>query len=237
MVKRTFFERFLAALYPERCCCCGKAVACGSIVCDACRLKLNIIYPPVCPYCGRQISDCRCEKHQKHMERCISPFYYDNAAKSALMRLKFLKKPASAELFYRAMAKTVKREYAGISFDFIIPVPVSKSTLQKRGYNQSAVLAEGLQKQTGIPMNPSLIKIRQTLPQRELPAYRRSGNVLGVFDVNGNVNLKDKTILLVDDIATTGATLDECAKMLKIYRAKAVYAVTATASRLSKEEK
>lgn len=236
VAKRTIFERFLAVFYPERCCCCGRTIACGSLVCGGCRKKLDVIRPPVCPLCGRGTGECRCRRRRRQVERCVSPFYYTGAARSALLRLKFSKKTAAAELFCQAMAHTVRREYAGIAFDCLVPVPISRATLRQRGYNQSAVLAGGLGKRIGLPVRPLLIKMRQTEPQRTLPAYRRSGNVLGVFDVKGEAGLAGMTVLLVDDVATTGATLDECAKMLKIYGAKAVYAVTATASRLSKEE-
>lgn len=237
MEQRTVFERFLAVFYPEHCCCCGKVVTCGEIVCKDCRKRLLPIVPPICNYCGRSKSDCYCDKHRKHTERSVAPFYYGGAAKSALMRFKFYNKITSSELFVIAMTDTVHREYDGIRFDFIIPVPISSQTREKRGYNQSAVLAHGLSEKMQIPWNESLLKLWETKPQRELPAYRRSGNILGVFDMDGSVKVKEKTILLVDDINTTGSTLDECAKILKIYGACEVYAVTAAASYLSKIEK
>ncbi len=235
MATRTWRQRLVAVLYPERCCGCGKVVVCGELVCAACRQQLVPILPPLCPLCGRHIADCRCGKHQRHTDRCIAAFYYEGAARAAIHRLKFKDKPYAAELLYEAMTQAVMREYAGISFDCIIPVPISAQTRRVRGYNQSALLAKGLSQRLGIPWSETLVKCWHTAAQRDLPAYRRSGNVLGVFDTNGSIPLAGTTILLVDDTNTTGATMDECAKMLKIYGAAAVYAVTAAATRLSKE--
>ncbi len=132
------------------------------------------------------------------------------------------------------MAHTVRREYADIDFDCIVPVPLSRDALRKRRYNQSAVLAKGLADLLDIPYAELLNKQQTTIPQRELPAYRRSGNVLGVFDATDGVP-EGGSVLLVDDTVTTGSTLDECAKILKLYGAQAVYAVTATVSRLSNQ--
>lgn len=237
MEKRTVWEHLLAAFYPERCCCCGKVIACGEIICRRCHEDLIAINPPVCSFCGRSKADCGCHQHQRHTQRCVAPFYYQGSAKKALMRLKFNNKIASAELLILGMTETIQREYKDVQFDFIVPVPVSVKTKEKRGYNQSALLAKGLSKKLDLPWNETLLKLWDTQPQRELPAYRRSGNVLGAFDIDGKVDINDKTVLLVDDINTTGSTLNECAKILKIHGANEVYAVTAAASYLSKKEK
>ena len=235
MVKRSTLERVLAFIYPERCCCCGKPVACGSVVCEACRPELHRITPPVCPMCGRGDGECGCGRHKRHTDRCVAPFYYSGAAKSALHRLKFGGKEYVAEMFALAMEQTVIREYRTVKFDCVTAVPLSLSVQKARKYNQSVLLAKRLSSLLGITYRDLLIKQCETIPQRELPAFRRSGNVLGVFDVAlQDIESMESgfNVLLVDDTVTTGATLDECAKMLKLYGAKYVYAVTATASRL-----
>lgn len=237
MVRRTLWQHCLALFFPEHCCCCGKIVSCGELVCSDCQSRLVGVLPPLCPYCGCQKKDCRCDNHARHAERCVSPYYYTGAAKSGILRLKFQNKPYAAEFFIQSMAQVVRREYTGIRFDMIIPVPLSPATRKMRSYNQSALLAAGLSEHLGIPWEEALVKLWNTAPQRSLPAFRRSGNVLGVFDINGDVILTDKTILLVDDVSTTGATMHECAKMMKLYGAKAVYAVAATVTRLSDSEK
>lgn len=234
MVKRSILKRFLALLYPERCCCCGRPIICGKLICEACRPKLKLIKPPVCSFCACMVQHCRCNKRQRHTNSCAAPFYFEGAAQSAIYRLKFKGKACAAEIFCLAMAHTVRREYADIDFDCIVPVPLSRDALRKRRYNQSAVLAKGLADLLDIPYAELLNKQQTTTPQRELPAYRRSGNVLGVFDATDGVP-EGGSVLLVDDTVTTGSTLDECAKILKLYGAQAVYAVTATVSRLSNQ--
>ncbi|HIW73451.1 MAG TPA: hypothetical protein H9684_03940 [Firmicutes bacterium] len=237
MVKRSAGRRLLAVFYPERCACCRKPVPCGALACGECRAALPAIPPPVCPLCGAARADCACRGRRRTVERLTAPFYYEGGARRAVRHLKFNGHPDAAELLYTAMAETVRREYGGRLFDAVIPVPVGPATLRRRGYNQSAVLAKGLAEELGLPMEEALVKLWDTTPQRELPADRRGGNVFGVFDRAESADFAGKALLLVDDVATTGATLDECAKMLKLYGAREVYAVAAALSRLSKEKK
>ena len=140
----------------------------------------------------------------------------------------------TVEGFAAEMAEVVRREYGGLPFDCVTAVPLHKRELLDRGFNQAEKLGQALARRMGIPYATVLTKITATAPQKELSAVERSGNLLGVFDVCGDV--AGKTILLVDDVITTGATLDECAKMLKIFGAEEVYAVTAVAACLSNEE-
>lgn len=230
-------QQLLSIFFPERCSCCGRPVNCGTLVCDPCRTRLVTVEPPLCPYCGVNLADCSCGKRGGIVERCVSPFYHESAAREALLRLKFKGKATVAEFFGVSMAQVVQREYADVAFDCIVPVPISAQTHRQREYNQSALLAADLSGRLHIPCREILVKQVESTPQRELPAYRRSGNVLGVFDVDDAASFDGDTVLLLDDTATTGATLEECAKMLKLYGAGAVYAVTATVSRLPNARK
>ncbi len=242
MVKRSLWERALSIIYPERCCCCDEPVECGKVVCDDCRKGLVRILPPFCPVCGYNKGDCSCHGHHRYTDGCASPFYHEKAAKSAIYLLKFAGKAYAAELFSIFMSDTVRQVYGDIEFDCIVPVPLSPAAYKKRKYNQAQVVAQRLSKQLGIPLKELLIKKFETSPQRQLPAYQRSGNVLGVYDIlpkareylnSGACN----TVLLVDDTVTTGATISECAKILKLGGVQKVYALTATASRLKDRDK
>ena len=224
----------LAVFFPERCAYCGKVIPPCREGCASCVQQLPHILPPICVYCGRSDSECTCHQHRMHFERCVTPFTYSGVAKKGILRLKEQGKDYVADTFADEMVKIIRREYGELSFDYCIPVPVSKNTLKQRGYNQSLLLAKEIAARLSIPLRETLIKIYETTPQKELSALARSGNVLGVFDVDGKTDLTDTAVLLVDDILTTGATLDECAKTLKIYGAKTVYAVTATSSGLVK---
>ena len=104
---------------------------------------------------------------------------------------------------------------------------MTERSIGKRGYNQSRLLAEELARRLELPLIEALSKRYETPPQKALDLRARSGNVLGVFDVI-EPRVKGQTLLLVDDLVTTGATVNECAKMLKIYGARQVMAVALT---------
>ncbi len=155
------------------------------------------------------------------------PFYYKDRGKSGVMLLKTTGDSTVADGLAAEMAEVLRREYGGIVLDCVMPVPLYKKDERERGYNPAALLARALSAHTGIPYVPRLRKLFHTTPQKELDAVRRSGNLLGAFEVDKPQDVAGKAVLLVDDTVTTGATLEECAKMLKIYGARAVYAVTA----------
>jgi competence protein ComFC len=241
VVNRSLWQRALSLIYPERCCCCSKPVICGKVVCNSCRPGLVRINPPFCSVCGFNKQDCSCRGYSRHTDGCASPFYHERSAKSALHLLKFAGKIYVAEMFSLCMAQMVQQVYHNIKFDCITSVPLSPVIHKKRRYNQSSILAEWLSKQLDIPYKNLLIKKFETIPQRQLPAFKRSGNVLGVYDVlPGACDFVESelcnSVLLVDDTVTTGSTIDECAKILKLYGVEKVYAITATASRLKEND-
>jgi competence protein ComFC len=233
LVIKSWIGRAVDLLFPRRCGFCGQPVKAETSVCERCKEELPRILPPLCSFCGRGKASCTCRGKRRHFQRCVSPFYYEGLAKRGILRLKLYGKTYAAVSFADAMAACVIREYGGVVFDAVVPVPVSTSTLRDRGYNQSRLLASGIAARLSCPVEEALVKISETAPQRGMPAAQRSGNVLGVFDRTEGHDVSGKTLLVVDDILTTGATLDECAKMLKLYGAREIYAVTGAAARLS----
>ena len=226
-----FTDAFLRTFFPKHCYLCNAVVYPRQRVCAACRETAPYIYPPVCERCGRSADDCRCGKRRRAFERCVSPFYHKGAAQNGIYTLKREGYVVTVAGFVGEMAEVVRREYGGIPFDLVTAVPLHKRELAERGFNQAEKLGRALAERLGLPYATVLTKITVTAPQKELKAVERSGNLRGVFDVCGEVS--GKTVLLVDDVITTGATLDECAKMLKIFGAAEVYAVTAAAACLS----
>ncbi len=236
MTGREWRRRALAVFFPERCAYCGRVTPPCRPACVECLPRLARINPPICRLCGRGEDSCSCEGHRRHFERVAAPFYYEDRAKEGIGRLKS-GHPEAALSLAEEMAAVVKREYPRVAFDMLTAVPMWAADRKARGYNQSELLAEELSRALGIPSVRTLRKIQETAPQKALSALERSGNLLGAFDLAEGARVEGKTVLLIDDIVTTGATLDECAKMLKIYGAEEVFAVTATASRLSKQNK
>ena len=232
------YGRILTAIiFPERCACCGRAIQPLTLCCSACREGIQTVNPPVCHRCGCSETDCTCGHASSLLEGRAAPFYYEGAARAGILRLKEQGKHDAAEFFGIAMGEIVKREWPDITFDLAVPVPVTQEVRRRRGYNQCKLLASGLADSLGIPVCEALCKTYETRAQKELPAVFRRGNVLGAYDVDADIPLAGATVLLVDDISTTGSTMQECAKMLRLCGAEKVYGITAAVARLSNHQK
>lgn len=227
MGKLSFRRRLLAIWFPERCAVCGTVVAPGEGVCRRCACRLPRVQVPTCPFCGRGKEQCLCRAHKQVFDRVCMPFYYETGIRRAVLRLKETGDGAAAAWLAGEMAACVRREYAGVNFAGVMFVPGHRNTIKRRGFNPSRILAELVAEQLKLPLVPALEKVLDNAPQKTLSRVERSGNVLGVFDLRGDWNVTGQTWLLVDDIITTGSTLNECAKMLKIYGAAQVYAAVA----------
>jgi competence protein ComFC len=220
---KRFVQRAAAILFPNRCAFCGSVTVGGLGVCRECEKSLPLITRAVCQNCGREKEFCTCAKRHYEFKRCIAPFYYEGAAKRGVLRLKFYKKQDAAAVFAAYAADAVRREYTDIKFDIVTAVPLAREELKKRGFNQSADFAKWLSKALEIPFRELLTKPYDTKPQRSCHAHERWGNVFGAYAALSAAG--GKTVLLADDIATTGATLNECSKMLMLAGADEVYCV------------
>jgi competence protein ComFC len=220
-----FCEYIIAFIFPKRCCLCGKTIPTNVRICENCSEELPIIGGKICKNCGREKGVCCCKNKKFEFERCVAPFYYEGAVKKGIWRYKYRNKQYAAGAFAYYTAKTVHNEFADINFDIITAVPMSKKEYANRGYNQSVLFARLLAKELDIKYRDVLIKTLDTKPQQSCNATQRWANIFGVFKATDISNIKDKTILLVDDISTTFATLNECAKMLKLAGAKHIYCV------------
>jgi ComF family protein len=220
--------------FPHHCFLCNEVIYPHQRLCGHCAKHAPYILPPICERCGRNTDDCCCGKHRHSFARCVSPFYHKGTTQTGIYTLKGEGYRVTVAGFAEEMAEVIRREYGGISFDLVTAVPLHKRERRERGFNQAQMLGQALAKRCHLPYMTVLTKITPTAPQKELKAVQRSGNLLGVFDVCGDVS--GKTVLLVDDVITTGTTLDECAKMLKLFGAEEVYAVTAAAAVLQKDE-
>ena len=229
------WRRLVAILFPERCVSCGEVILPGEGVCAACHVAWPTIGVPVCPYCGLEKAWCDCHRRRRHYERVVASWYYDGAAARAVLRMKENDDPLAVAYFADVLADTVWQHYEDVAFDGVAFVPTTRRERRRRGYNPGERIARATAKRLGLPCLPYLRKIYETAPQKKLTAEQRGGNLLGAFDVTTKT-LEGKTILLVDDVVTTGATLDECAKMLKIYGVEAVYAATVAATRKEKDK-
>lgn len=215
-------DRVLCVFFPRRCKYCGRVIAPSDTLCEYCLGGLPEIEKPVCHKCAKSKADCSCKNKSFYYERIAAPFYYTGAVKTAVNRMKFKQKKMLCEGYADDMARCVEEEFGDEHYDTVCFVPFTAKQKRMRSYNQSEELARHLAKKLEIPFCGALVKLYSNRVQHSLNSLLRGGNVFGVFDVSDPSAVRDKTVLLVDDIKTTGATLNECAKMLRIYGAKKV---------------
>lgn len=234
--KRFFYDRVLWLFFTNRCRYCGELLDKDEILCKECTENLPVIKGEKCKYCGAEKSRCICKKHKLGFDGITSPFYYDGSIKECITRFKFGNKLVLGSVLAEDMARAIKEDFGDKKFDFICFVPFSKWQKLKRNYNQSEILAEKLAKELNIPLYNIMVKLFETKTQHKINSRARKGNVFGVYDIKNGAKVKDKTILLVDDVKTSGSTLDDCAWILKIRGASEVYCVTAAIAGFKKKE-
>lgn len=222
---KAFVSSFIDALFPPKCIFCGKVRVLNNGVCSSCAQTVNVIPFPVCLKCAKHKKDCDCKKREHFFDGVCGVYYYSGEVKKGLYNLKFNGDTACIPYYGKMMAQRVKDAFGDIRFDFVTNVPMTYKSFVKRGYNQSALLARVVADELGVKYDGEIIaKIYKTETQHLLESYYlRSGNLTGVFDVISPEKVKGKNILLVDDILTSGATLDECAKMLYLEEADSVF--------------
>ena len=176
-------------------------------------------------------SDCTKKERGFRQTRCV--ITYDETAQEIMAGLKYKSKREYAALLSLLAAERLSGWIKGISPDIIVPVPVHKERLLTRGYNQAELIARGISELTKIPLNTEILyRTKNTRAQKELTADERLYNLLGAFEADISfLNSHDITVLLVDDIYTTGATMEACTVALKYAGAKAVYGLCICAGR------
>ncbi|MCR5478087.1 MAG: ComF family protein [Lachnospiraceae bacterium] len=209
----------LQLLYPRRCPVCdGIASPFGETVCAECMPVLKPVAAPRCIRCGRGLSSeqalcdaCRSGAHLFAGGRSL--FAYRSAAPS-LYRFKYAGRREYARFYGEEAAYCLGDEIRSWEPDLLVPVPLHPKRRKKRGYNQAAEFAKELSGQLGIPVSENALKrTRNTAPMKLLSPAQRQNNLKKAFIVPGN-DVKSKKVLVVDDIYTTGATIDEAARAL-----------------------
>jgi ComF family protein len=220
-------QAVLDVLFPSRCVGCG---AFGSFLCQSCQAELPRARPPRCPICWkpqRGPAPCgRCRQERPAFQGARSLHIYDGAAREAVRALKYNYLSALAQPMAQLMARYVEEE-EGIEADLLVAVPLHGRRRRLRGYNQSALLARELSRLCGLSLaERALARRRNTPPQaRSVDAEARKRNVADAFNADRRW-VEGKRALLVDDVMTTGATLDACARALREAGAASVWALT-----------
>lgn len=216
---------FQDLLLPPGCAGCGSV---GSHWCDECKTKLLLIKGKTCEICGvpqEHLPICSdCQKKTPHFDQVRSLAKYENPFRKGIIRLKYHGNAALGEVFSVYLIQMILS--LQWKFDMVLPVPLSEARRKKRGYNQTAFLAYPISQYFCLPYQPnSLQRIRDTRSQVGLTGEERRENLKDAF-VAQNELVQQKTIVLVDDVFTTGSTLNICAQALKSAGVNKVYGVT-----------
>lgn len=233
---KVYLSTFINLLFPSKCLSCKKRES--NFLCEDCLKKIEFISTPYCKICGKKAEgivvenyicgECRTTKNYFEYARAAAE--YRDILKEAIHFFKYRKKenlkfPLSKLLLEYLEICDVKEEI--LNCDLIIPVPLHKKRLKERRFNQAHLISEILSEELKIPLiSDVLIRIKPTLPQINLNKRQRIENIKGAFLVEDKEKVKNKKILLIDDVFTTGSTVRECAKMLKKAGAEKVTVLT-----------
>lgn len=226
---RQLLKGFIDLIYPSGCHICGQASE--ELICRTCLSSLSFIQPPLCHKCGKPCHlvvyccrECRGKRFAFNTARAVG--LYQGELRRAIHKFKYLNARRLGEVFARLAIKALESESSFWDVDLVSYVPLTRKKEAKRGYNQAQIFAQEVSKLVGRPNLSLLICNRQTEDQSKLNPDNRRKNVKGAFSLQRSSEAKDKNILLVDDVFTTGFTLNECARTLLSGGAKKVNALT-----------
>ncbi len=206
-----WWQSAIDLLLPPRCVSCGRR---GAEVCETCFQTIHRLGPGICPRCSGPSTEgrlCRsCIRRSGQVNAIIAGHAYDGAVRAAILAFKYRGRTRLEPLLSRLLADSLQRR--PLTIDVVIPVPLSSARHRERGFNQAELLARpvALENDWRLEMR-ALIRERDTRQQTRLSAAERFNNVAGAFSVTHPSMVGGRRILLVDDVCTTGATLQACA--------------------------
>ncbi len=227
--KRLLYEFIISVgdiIYLKYCPCCHKPIALDTDICEDC---FNELFLPqnVCKICGEPEKDCVCTKRRFFYKGFTAPFYNCDAAKRGIYGFKFHRWDNTPPFFGRAVAESVRENFGSIKFDFVTAVPPSRYKSKNR-FDHAGLLARRTALFLELPYRNTLLKTAENKTQHDLDYYQRFENVEGAY--RASCKLHGETVLLIDDIKTTGATLNQCAKQLLLAGAENIYCAAAVMS-------
>jgi len=233
---KPFIKAVLDFLSPPLCHICRSFIpGAGELhICTECRDRLPLVKPPLCTICGIPFIGAggnhicgQCQTQPPHFDSALAHLLYEESARDLIHTFKYSHKTHLRRPLALLALEGLTEFISDRTPDVIIPVPLHRSRLRSRGFNQAVLLGELFSSRLSLPMlTDGISRTRQTEPQIELSADDRRINVKGAFAVNRLGGILEKRILLLDDVMTTGSTVNECAKVLKKAGAASVVVVT-----------
>lgn len=237
-----FKEAALDILYPkdiECAVCAGKLDNSAMLgVCGWCMDLLPLIIGPFCEKCGKpkrnENEHCaECDGIKIHFEQALSVFEYTASIQRLIYRLKYRREQYLSSVLGGFLAKRLK-EQKGWDYSALVAVPLHKKRQRERGFNQSVLLASEISLKLDVPvLRDVLVRTKETSVQAGLGRHERFANLRQAFSVNGRSGFEGKKVVLVDDIFTTGSTVNECSRVLIEAGAEKVYVLTVATGRPS----
>ncbi len=222
----------LDLLYPPRCPVCHGVVRGKGRVCSACRKRLPYLKEPKCKKCGKEIEKdeqeyCRdCQRFHHSFDKGASVFAYDPVMRRSISMFKYHNRREYAAFYAEEMYRNCERFLNLCAPDVILPVPVHNRKRRQRGFNQAELVAEKLGKMLHVPVDKKyLMRVEKTTPQKELTRQQRKVNLRQAFAIRESGKYYER-VLLVDDIYTTGATIDAISEILRENQTKIIFFLT-----------
>jgi len=231
-------DRFFGLLFPRRikCAVCGKDTPDGRL-CEGCRAEHALYSAHRCKRCDRAIFGegdycLLCKDNDYSFERVLSAFDFKENIAGLVHSFKFGNKRYLSSFFAAEMADRYRE--LGIKADCLVAVPMTEKAIKKRGYNQASLLATEISNRIGVPLSENLVKLRDTEEQAQLGYNERQKNLDRVFAVPDKREFSGKRVVLIDDVYTTGATANECSRVMLKAGALEVYVLVAATRPQSK---
>jgi len=234
MLLKSLGQGLLDLVLPAHCAACSATLAGSEIVCRDCLGEFEYIEGPRCEKCGQGVGEysewerrcADCQRHPVAFDQATAPLRYGSVVRDLILQLKYARQILLADLFSRELADHLATMPWMVDVDLVQPVPLFWLRRLTRRFNQAALLAAAMAGMFGIPVTRTLHRIKHTIPQSRLSRGSRIANLRGAFRVSKPQEVEGKTILLVDDVMTTGTTCSECARVLRDAGALRVYAIT-----------
>lgn len=232
--KHTILQAAIELVYPRRCPICSDIVTeKGQLACTSCMDKPVLVKEPRCKKCGKSIEQeeallCYdCSQHHFHFNEGYGLWIYDSTMRKSISDFKYKGRKEYADFYVEEAVKQYGKRIQEINPDLLVPVPLHRQKERQRGFNQAQVVASLLGKKLHIPTANLLIRNRNTLPQKELSNIERIKNLSRAFEFSEKGRKKYEgsieKVMLIDDIYTTGSTIEACTNILKAGQIKEVY--------------